>query len=186
VIPWGLDPPPATPPSWDDREIDLLGVGSLTSNKDFSALVEITARLRAEGRRIRTVIVGDGPQHSRIAELIASEGLDDTIRLAGSVERDEVLRSMSRSKILVHPARYESFGFVFSEALAQGMTVVSRPVGIAEPSERWRVADTAAALAEACSSVLDDPPETRSLALFTEDEAADEWVRIYATVAGSR
>lgn len=53
--------------------------------------------------------------------------------------RAEMLKLMARSRVLVHPSRYESQGYVFLEALMQGMSVVSYPVSIASPSERWSV-----------------------------------------------
>mgnify|MGYP000597382788 CR=1 FL=1 len=39
VIPWGLDPPDGDLPGWDERPVDLLGVGALTENKDYAVLI---------------------------------------------------------------------------------------------------------------------------------------------------
>ena len=186
VIPWGLDPPVEDPPGWDDRPVDLLGVGSLTENKNFEVVLETTARLLRSGRECRTVLIGDGPQRPALEAMIGEFGLTDRVRLEGQLPREEVLERMRRAKILVHPARYESFGFVFSEALACGMTVLSRAVGAASAGARWRLCDTAESFATASGKTLDGPPGTKALTVFSEDEAADALARLYDNPRASR
>ncbi len=182
VIPWGLDPPAGDPPGWNDRPIDLLGVGSLTENKDFDVLLRAAAELQQSGRQCRTVLIGDGPQRPTLEAKVLQLGLKDRVRLEGQLPREAVLEKMRRSKILVHPARYESFGFVFSEALANGMTVLSRPVGAARASHRWRLCESVEAFAAAVEDTLVDPPGTEAVTVFSEDETADALAMLYRTV----
>lgn len=179
VVPWGLDPPGGEAPSWDERPVDLLGVGALTDNKDFAVMIEAVARLRAAGRSCRAVLVGDGPCRSDLERLIAAHGVGDAVRLEGRLPRAGVIERMRSARVLVHPARYEGFGFVFAEALAHGMTVLSRPVGAARASDRWRVVETVEGFASVAAAVLDEPPGTRPVTLWTEDEAADAWAALY-------
>jgi glycosyltransferase involved in cell wall biosynthesis len=186
VIPWGLDPAVEDLPEWDDRPIDLLGVGSLTENKDYGVLVRTAAELSRSGRRCRTVLIGDGPQRPALEALVSELGLKDCVHLEGQLPREEVLGRMRRAKILIHPARYESFGFVFSEALANGMTVVSRPVGTALPGERWRLCNSVDGFAAASRETLDHPPDTQPLTVFSEDETADALAVLYENPGASR
>jgi len=186
VIPWGLDPKDGDPPGWDRRPIDLLGVGALTSNKDFAALIEIAVRLNETGRSCRVMVIGDGPRRSELEDLAAIRGLVDSVRFEGHLAREDVLDRMRTSRILVHPARYEAFGFVCLEALAAGMTVVSRPVGVARASDRWRLGETVDELAGECAAVLDRPPETDAVTVYTEDETADALAGLYASVGSRR
>ena len=186
VIPWGLDPPVENLPEWDDRPIDLLGVGSLTENKDYAVLLETAARLLRSGRECRTVLIGEGSQRPVLEAMIRDFGLTDRVRLEGQVAREDVLERMRRSKILIHPARYESFGFVFSEALASGMTVLSRPVGAAVAGARWRLCDSVASFAETCKKTLNQPPDTQARTVFSEDEAADALAALYENPGASR
>jgi glycosyltransferase involved in cell wall biosynthesis len=186
VIPWGFDPPGGDPPGWDDRPVDLLGVGSLTDNKDYAALVEIAARLEASGRPCRVTIIGDGPRRAKLEELVASRGLAGRVRFEGHLAREAVLDRMRSAKILVHPARYEAFGFVFAEALAAGMTVVSRPVGAACASDRWLLGESVDELATACAGVLERPPGTGAMILHTEKETVDALAALYAAVGTPR
>mgnify|MGYP001812368134 CR=1 FL=1 len=186
VIPWGLDPSKEDPPGWNDRPIDLLGVGSLTENKDFTALIHTAAELESRGRVCRTVIIGDGPRRAALEGQVLELGLTDRVRLEGQLPRAEVLERMCRSKILIHPSHYESFGFVFSEALANGMTVLSRPVGAAQASPRWRLCESTQCFAAAVEETLDDPPGTEAVMLFSEDETADGLAMLYRTAGTAR
>ena len=186
VIPWGLDPPTGDPPAWDDRPVDLLGVGSLTENKDYGVLLRVAAELARSGRECWTVLIGDGPQRPALEALVLQLGLADRVRLEGQLPRSEVLERMRRSKILVHPARYESFGFVFSEALANGMTVLSQPVGVARAGARWRLCDSVASFSTACGETLDHPPRTQALTVFSEDQTADALAKLYSNPKASR
>jgi hypothetical protein len=47
---------------------------------------------------------------------------------------------MQRSKILIHPSNFESFGYVFAEALVKGMNIVSFNVGCALEHPKWFIA----------------------------------------------
>jgi len=130
VIPIGVDT--ARPDSGTarfHRNIDVLGVGSLTPVKDFRSFLEIVSQVRAAHPRLRAVIIGEGPEVGRLQEYITALGLDDSVRLAGRLPRDQVLESMRAAKILLHTAQYEGQGYVFLEALSAGMRVVCRNVG---------------------------------------------------------
>ena len=186
VIPWGLDPPTEDPPAWDERPIDLLGVGSLTENKDYAVLLETAAELLRSGREFRVVLIGDGEQRAALEAMVEELGLADHVRLEGQLPREDVLERMRRSKILVHPARYESFGFVFSEALANGMTVLSRPVGSALSGPKWRFCDSVASFTAASVETLERPPGTQAQTVFSEDQTADALAELYCRPKASR
>ena len=128
------------------------------------------------------MIIGDGPRRTELERLAARRGLAGRLRFEGHLTREAVLDRMRTARILVHPARYEAFGFVCLEALASGMTVVSRPVGAARASDRWRLGETVEELAAACAAVLDRPPGTDAVTPFTEDEAAAGWVELYRSL----
>lgn len=186
VIPWGLDLDPGNPPAWNDRPIDLLGVGSLTENKDFAVLVRAAAELQKMGRECRTVLIGDGLQRRRLEGLVRELGLGGIFFLEGQQSREQVLESMRRSKILVHPSRYESFGFVFSEALANGMAVVSRPVGAARACDRWKLCEASDGFSSAIEETLNHPPGTKAVTIHSEDETADALAALYRSVGTPR
>src|SRR5262245_27749128 len=130
IVPTGLDSEAlSAPPEGSTRSIDILGVGSLSSIKDFRSFVEIIAVLAPDHPGMQCLILGDGPDRASLERQIQEKRLEHVIKLAGHVSREEVLKMMRRSRILLHTSRYEGQGYVFLEALASGTQVVSREVG---------------------------------------------------------
>jgi len=150
VIPWGFDPPllgDRTP-----RDIDVLGAGSLTDVKAFDVFLDVVAALRNVRSPLTCRIAGDGPLRAHLERKAAQLGVDMTFE--GRISRERVLDLMRRSRVLLHTSTFESFGLVFAEALACGMRIVSRPVGIAETDERWAVCDSTKDMAAAVAGFL--------------------------------
>ncbi len=179
VIPWGIDPPPEVLPEWNARPIDVLGVGSLIELKRWSLLLDVCGRLAADNPTHRTVLVGDGPLRAQLEAEAREHGLANHLVFTGELPRPEVLRLMKKARVLLHPSRFEGQGFVFSEALSRGMSLVSGPVGTAAPSERWRVTEPKN-LASECSHILRHPPSTSGLILH----ALEDTVAAYADLWG--
>ena len=69
-------------------------------------------------------------------------GLESNLTLAGNFKRHGVFDYMMRSKILLHTSSFESFGMVFNEALYYGLNIVSKPVEIAEATNRWQICNS--------------------------------------------
>ena len=129
VIPWGLDALASEPAA--ARDIDVLGVGSLTDVKDFNTFLDVVAGLRASRPNLSCRIAGDGPLRAALEARARDLGLGATVKFEGRISRERVFDLMRRSKVLLHTSTFESFGLVFAEALACGARIVSRPVGIA-------------------------------------------------------
>lgn len=117
-----------------NKEIDILGVGSLTKLKNYRQFVEICARI-AYGKSLNCVIVGDGPRRSNLESLVANYGLSGKIKFSGHQSREEVLSLMAKSRVFLHCSKFESFGLVMAEAQAAGCKVFSNMVGIAPEME---------------------------------------------------
>lgn len=179
IIPWGIKPPAGTLPEWDDRPIDVLGVGSLIDLKQWSLLLEVCGRLAANERHHRTVLVGDGPLKAPLEAEARERGLADSLVFTGELPRSEVLRLMENARVLLHPSRFEGQGFVFSEALSRGMSIVSGPVGMAAPSERWRIAKPGA-MASECSEFLRLPPPTSALIPYALADTVSAYANLWA------
>lgn len=141
------------------RDVDVLGVGSLIPLKRYDVFVALVARLIPEHPELRAVIVGDGPERAGLEARIADAGLEHHVRLAGHLPRDEVRRLMLRSRVLLHPSRYEGQGYVFLEALASGLFVVCREVGYtAGHPAAFRCASDAALLEGLKAALSAAPP----------------------------
>lgn len=151
IIPWGLPPTSANSLA---KDIDILGVGNLIPLKNYTLFIRLVASLKKQRPKMKAVLVGEGPERVMLERMIREYGLEQNLRLTGAIDRAEVLKYMARSRVFLHPSTYESFGFVFLEALAQGMYLVSRPVGIAKASEQWYLGEEEAALKTALYQAL--------------------------------
>ncbi len=184
VIPWGVEPPAGPLPTWSERSVDLLGVGSLTANKDFATWLETVAEVARRRPDCRAVLVGDGPERPRIEHEVTRRGLRDQVALTGHLPRRLVLAHMAASRVLLHPARYEGYGYVLAEALAHGASVVCRPVGGAASGPRLHLVEGDAGWADACCRLLDQPRDTSPLVLHDLAASAAAYLDLWTAVAG--
>lgn len=124
----------------NEREIDLLAVGSLIPLKNYSLLIKTLAEIVKILPNIVCKLVGAGPELLNLKTMAARYGVDNNIQFMGLKSRKEIFGLMKHSKIFIHPSIFEGSGFVFAEALANGMNIVSFNVGYAMQSEKWQIA----------------------------------------------
>ena len=116
----------------DDERV-LLFVGKVMSPKGAFDSLDVLARLRSAGRKLRLVMIGE--IHSRERDLfpdrIRGLRLQDSVILLGPVtDRREIARYYQLSDAVLFPSQYEQFGIVAVEAAASGRPLVGTPVGI--------------------------------------------------------
>ncbi|MEM1322326.1 MAG: glycosyltransferase [Bacteroidota bacterium] len=157
LIPWGIAAADCPAPK-ATKTIDLLGVGNLIGLKDYATFIRLLDRLREQHPHLRACIVGDGPLRTSLQQQAKAADLEEHLQFTGYLPRAKVLDLMAQSRVLLHPSTFESFGYIFLEALACGMSVVSRPVGIAEAGSRWRLADDEQGLYTALLEALAEAP----------------------------
>jgi len=96
-------------------------VGRLHPGKRFDVL--LTALAPALGRDRHLLVVGDGPEHDRLARLAQELDVADRVHLVGEQPVGPYLSAMD---LLVSPSLYETFGLAVLEALAAGLPVLYR------------------------------------------------------------
>lgn len=183
VVPWGVEAPTAALRSWQDRDVDVLGVGWLVPVKDWPLFLRVVARLVDSGVCRRVVLIGRGGEQHNLEEQVRRLGLEHRVTLLGELPRDQVLEWMARSRLLLHPARFEGLGLVMLEAQAQGALVVSRPVGIACASERWTVAEDEDDLVAATAAALAQPRDPLAQRPWTAEATAAAYGALYGRLA---
>lgn len=93
--------------------------------KGVDLAIEAVARARAQGLECVVEISENGPEEGRLRALVARLGLEDHVTFLGRLPgHDDLLKTLSSSDVLLHPAISESFGQVCLEALACGVPVV--------------------------------------------------------------
>ncbi len=164
----GVDPQQFTfvAPAAGRSHIRMLCVGRLTPAKGQVLLVQACAQLRDSGLDFSVTLVGDGPDRARVEQAIAELGLQQHVKLAGSLTQDGVRRALAKSDIFVLPSLAEGIPVVLMEAMSSGVPCVSTPVnGIPELIEHGR------------TGMLATPGDAESLARHLLSLAHNEGLR---------
>lgn len=156
VIPVGIDPAMFNLPA-AERDIDILGAGSLIPLKQYFLLVNIVGVLRETHPDIKAIICGDGPEMESLRTMVRNLDLENNITLMGELEHKDVLDMMGRAKIFVHTSAYEGFGVVCLEALYAGAQVVSFVKPMDAEIRNWHFAHMQDDMLKIVKGLLDDP-----------------------------
>ena len=130
--PVGDRPVGLLPAGFVERDGVVIGsVGRIQAVKDHETLVRAFAALAGQshenGRRLRLVVVGEGPLLQDLRRLVESLGLSRLAWLPGAVTNiPEVLRALD---VFVLPSLNEGISNTILEAMATGLPVVATAVG---------------------------------------------------------
>jgi 1,2-diacylglycerol 3-alpha-glucosyltransferase len=178
IIPWHLDVDEF--PALQENTIDILGVGSLNAIKNYSEFIEIISAIAKTHKNLKVAIIGDGVLRNELEIKIKKLALENTITLLGKLPRTEVLEKMSQAKIFLHTSTYESFGFVFLEALYSGMQLVSYDVGLAKAANYWHIGNNKTKLIAACEMLLSTSKEPKKrIELSSKQKSINGYVNLY-------
>ena len=204
VVHYGLDMPPDAwgpsdlPPMPEGARV-LLGILRLVPQKGIDVALEALARLRPSHPDVHLVVLGEGPERSRLEQQAAELGLAEAVWFPGRT--GDVAAWLARSELLVHPARWEGFGICLLEAMLAGVPVVAAAVSsvpeIVVDGETGLLVprDDAAALAGALEALLDDPGRARELgeagrararALFSVARMTERTIAVYDRARAAR
>ncbi|HVB89632.1 MAG TPA: glycosyltransferase family 4 protein [Beijerinckiaceae bacterium] len=106
---------------------DFIYVGELRSAKGIDTMLKALALVsRRVGRPPRAILVGSGPDQSRLAVQANELGLTDFVSFAGQMP---ARRAFSLGRIMVVPSRAESLPYVVLEAAGARMPLIATNVG---------------------------------------------------------
>jgi glycosyltransferase involved in cell wall biosynthesis len=172
---------PAGPPR-------ILCVAAHKPYKGLPYLIEAARILRDEGVSFRCDVVGHGPMHDELQQMIRERKLDDVFHLAGPRSQDEVATMMAEATLFALPSiiaedgQMEGIPVALMEALASARAVVSTSIsGIPELVEDGingllvPPAD-AGALARAIRTLLEDPERAREMGRRGQQKVRAEFV----------
>lgn len=158
IIPYGFPAVAANRhyPELKNRRLKLLYVGSLSQRKGIADLFFAVKNLSAE---VELTLLG--PKTG--ADCPALDHALKAHRYIPPVPHNEVLKIMQAHDVLVFPSLFEGFGLVITEAMSQGMPVITtdRTAGpdlITNGKDGWLIeAGSTIALQQAIEKLLDQP-----------------------------
>jgi|WetSurMetagenome_2_1015567.scaffolds.fasta_scaffold06825_4 glycosyltransferase involved in cell wall biosynthesis len=176
IIHWGIDDQKIIN---QDRDIDLLGVGSLIPLKNYSLFIRIVEEIVKKNPDLKCKLVGSGPELLKLKTVTEVKRFSENIDFTGLLSRKEIFQLMQRSKILLHPSKFEGSGFVFAEALANGMNIISFNVGYAQEHPKWFIAKNEEDFISITRNLLTRNLNFDQVNLFPLQETVDRYARLY-------
>jgi len=156
----------------------ILCVGEITARKGFQFLFLALPHILTVHPDVQLVMIGEGPEKSRLMELSQRLGVQDKVKFLGHVIRESLIQQYERSSVFCLPSLHEACGIVLLEAMVSGKPVVSTSVGgvpeVVKDGETGVLVppQNVAALAEAINTLLSDDSLRRRLG-----ENAKEYVQ---------
>lgn len=160
-------------------------VGGLWEHKDVETLVGGISRLRG----VHLALVGDARGRREDVERRArAVGAPNRVHVLGHVDREDLRALFHAADAFASASRNEGFGLVFLEAMACGLPVVARPVGVvpelvdegADVLVAYNVEGFARALETAIGQ--DAPANRRIAERYRWENVVDRWEAVYREV----
>lgn len=115
---------PSLPENIENTAEYVLAIGRLEPVKGFDLLIESWVNVNK-----KLLIVGDGPEHSKLNSLIDKHGLGDFITITPSVSKEDLIEYYQKASLLIVSSRREGGPRVALEALYLHIPVISTNVG---------------------------------------------------------
>lgn len=161
------------------RDIDVLGAGSLIPLKQYDIFIDIIAQAKKKFPHIKAMICGKGLLEAALKSQIQSLYVEENVSLAGEHQHTEVLKLMQRSKIFLHPSNYEGFSTVCLEALYAGAHVISFCKPMKGEIAHWHVVEDKTAMREKLVELLSESLDHTSVVPYTMRDTVWKVAHLY-------
>lgn len=154
----------------EGRKLKVLFVGGLSQRKGISYLFEAVKELQD---KVQLTVVG----HKAVPDCKALNEALEEHQWIPSLSHDQVLQCMREHDVFVFPSLFEGFGLVITEAMSQGVPVITtdRTAGpdlINDEENGWIVpAGSSLALKEVFSKILKNPEIVKQYGLAAQNKA---------------
>jgi glycosyltransferase involved in cell wall biosynthesis len=164
----------------NERDIDIIGAGSLSFLKQYDILVEVVAGLKANLPDIKAVLCGDGEHEDGIKKMREDLSLQQNLTLTGMLTPAGTIRLMQRSKILLHPSTYEGFSMACYEALYAGTHVISFVKTMHHEIKNWHVVNSKEEMQQKAFELLNDPQlNHEQIFTYSMDDSAASMMKLF-------
>lgn len=104
-------------------------IGTLVERKGQDLGVRAFAEcVSRSGGELRLLIAGEGPERSRLQQLVDDLGITGSTEFLGWLEPEQIEELYMATDVIVHPARWDPFPLVVLEAMSWGKVVIASDV----------------------------------------------------------
>lgn len=201
VIPHGVEARDSFRPSADTGGTPtIVFQGRLVSTKGIRVLLEAAHTLRCQHRLFELIIVGDGPERTKLQELAQQMELASYIRFTGRLAVTEMESILAAARAVVVPSLGgEVFGLVVAENMSRGLPIVASDLGaftevLSDAGLSFRVGD-ANDLVRQLAKLLDDSgtasqlgecAKRRIFEVYPRERMIHDHAQLYRDVCGSK
>ena len=113
-----LLPPPSSLLSPPSKQYDACFIGRFHYQKGVLLLIDIWKKVCEKKPDARLAMIGNGPLEEEAQKKVKALGLEQNIELLGFMDGEKKFEIFKQSKIMVHPATYDSGGMAAAEGMA--------------------------------------------------------------------
>lgn len=129
VVPNGINPQdvlshPVESAKQQGKCLTLLSVSNLVQTKGIDLNLYALQRICKKYSEVRYVVIGGGPEESKLRKLAGELGLKKRVEFLGRQPHDRVMGYMAACDVFTLPSWNEGFGIVYLEAMANGKPVI--------------------------------------------------------------
>jgi len=172
--------PELFPPVPTERDIDILGAGSFEPLKQYDVFTGIVKAIQQKMPAIKAYHCGIGIEKENIQSLIEDLDLENNFQLLGGKPHDELMQLMRRTRVFLHPSRFEGLSTVCLEALYAGAQVVS----FCDPMEgsipHWHIVHNKEEMIEKTFEILQKPlTEFKSILVYSMHDSVKVVMKLF-------
>lgn len=157
IIPNAIDPRLFSPAISVEKDIDILGVGSLNPLKRYGLFVSVISSLQDNIPSLHALHCGDGPEKSGLELLVEKLDMENTLHFLGEQPHYQILQLMQRTKVFLHTSEYEGYSTVCLEALYAGAHVISFCDPMEEKIPHWHIVHDKNEMIRCALDILSQP-----------------------------
>lgn len=116
---------PQSVPEPREKQFDVIFIGRLHPQKGPLELMDIWKMVLAKKPDARLAMIGSGPLEAKVKAKASQLGISGNIKFFGFCDGVEKYKVIKSSRVVVHPAVYDSGGMAAAEALCCGLPGVS-------------------------------------------------------------
>jgi hypothetical protein len=161
------------------REIDILGVGSLSSLKNYTLFIEVVAEVKKIFPGVKAAIAGTGEEEAQLKNLAGKLSLQNNLVFLGSLPHTQIFDCMNNSRLFLHTSRYEGNSTVLMEALCSGCQVISTCALSHAPVKNLSVRASKEDLIKSSLELLQENKTPEKIIFNTMDRSAEKIMNLF-------